>query len=89
MRRNEQFLLREAAGMTLIVPVGEAVERFPGMLTVNDSGAFLWEKLADEQTEASLTQALTEEYEVDEATARADTAAFLESLRAVGALCGA
>lgn len=88
MRRDEQFLLREAAGMLLIVPVGEAMERFQGMLTVNETGAFLWGRLAEEQTAASLAQALTEEYEVDDARARADTEAFLKSLRSVGALCG-
>lgn len=89
MRRNEQFILRTAAGMTLIIPVGEAVERFPGMLTVNESGAFLWERLSEEQTAASLTQALTEEYAVDAEKARTDTDAFLERLRSAGALLGA
>ena len=34
MRRNENFILRQVADMTVIVPVGAAPEQFPGMISV-------------------------------------------------------
>ena len=59
MHRSEEFLLRQAAGLTVIVPVGPAAVRFPGMISVNATGEFLWNALAAEQTLDSLVDALT------------------------------
>ena len=45
MKRSEDFLLRDVAGTLVIVPVGEAVSAFPGMITLNATAAYLWELL--------------------------------------------
>lgn len=50
MRRNENFILRRVADMSVIVPLGAAAEAFPGMISVNETGAFLWDLLEQEQT---------------------------------------
>lgn len=86
IRRNPDFLLRDVAGTLVIVPVGTAVSGFPGMITVNSTGAYLWELLEQEQTEESLICALTQRYEVDEKTAGTDVEAFLQKLKPTGAL---
>ena len=86
MRRNEQFILREAADMSIILPVGEASNRFPGMISVNETGAFLWQQLEAEHTPETLAAALTGAYEVDLPRALKDVQAFLEQLKGTGAL---
>lgn len=86
MRRNPDFLLREVAGTMVIVPVGDAAVEFPGMMTVNTSGAYIWKLLEDEQTIASLVDAVTREYDVSRETAQADAEAFVEKLRKTGAI---
>ena len=86
MRRNPDFLLRQVAGRQVIVPVGKAVSNFPGMITVNQTGAFLWECLETEQTLQTLVQAITETYEVSQEQAAQDAQAFLAKLRPTGAL---
>ena len=86
MKRNPNFLLRDVAGTKVIVPVGEAVAGFPGMMTVNDCGAYIWELLENEQTVASITDALTQEYDVSRETALVDTEAFVAKLRNTGAI---
>ena len=86
IKRNPDFLLRDVAGTLVIVPVGTAVSAFPGMITVNSTGAYLWELLEQEQTEQSLVKALTDKYEVDAQNAGADVAAFLKKLKPTGAL---
>lgn len=88
IKRNPDFLLRDVAGTLVIVPVGAAVSAFPGMITVNSTGAYLWELLEQAQTEQSLVKALTDKYEVNEQTAGADVAAFLNKLKPTGALIG-
>lgn len=86
MRQNPDFILRTVADSLVLVPVGEATTRFPGMLRMNESSAFLWEQLVQEQTEETLTQALLEKYEVDTETAREDVRRLLKTLTAVGAV---
>ena len=86
MKRNENFLLRDVAGSLVIVPVGEAVSAFPGMITLNATAAYLWELLETEQTVDSLVAGLMERYEVEETLARKDVIAFVERLNPTGAL---
>lgn len=86
MKRSENFLLRDVAGTLVIVPVGAAVSAFPGMITLNDTAAYLWELLEQEQTVASLAAGLMDRYEVDEEKATADVEAFLEKLKPTGAI---
>ncbi len=86
MKRCADFLLRDVAGSMVIVPVGAAVSAFPGMVTLNATGAYIWELLETEQTETSLAEALVARYEVDEATALADVRAFIGKLKPIGAI---
>jgi hypothetical protein len=86
MKRNPDFLMREVAGSLVLVPVGEAARKFPGMVTMNATSAFLWEQLAGEQTQESLVQALQAEYDVDEALAAVDVKRFLDKLTEIGAI---
>ena len=86
MKRSTDFLLRDVAGTLVVVPVGAAVSAFPGMITLNATGAYLWELLESEQTVQTLTDALVARYEVDSEKARADVEAFLTKLKPTGAL---
>lgn len=86
MKQNPDFLLRDVADSLVLVPVGTATNRFPGMITLNETGKLLWEALAAEQTEDSLTQLLLAQYQVEPEQARRDVQAFLQKLCAVGAV---
>lgn len=87
MKISKEFVLREIAGNYVIVPTGEAAYRFQGLITVNDTGAFLWEQLqSGEQTEEKLTEALFGEYEVGRESASKDVEEFLRILQGHGIL---
>lgn len=86
MRRNPDFLLRRVADSVVVVPVGAATAAFPGMITLNDTGAYLWELLEQEQTVETLTAAMTERYDVEQALARKDVEAFVARLIPTGAI---
>lgn len=81
MKIDKQFILRRIAGDYVIIPTGKTTLDFNGLITVNEQGAFLWERLRQEVTQQELVQALLAEYEVDEATAAADVEEFLAILR--------
>lgn len=86
MKRNDNFLLRDVAGTLVVVPVGAAVAAFPGMITLNPTGAYIWELLETEQTVQSLVDALVARYEVDEEKARTDVEGFIAKLEPTGAI---
>ena len=86
MKRSADFLLRDVAGSQVIVPVGAAVTAFPGMVTLNTTGAYIWGLLETDQTVASLTEALVAHYEVDQAKALEDVEAFVGKLKVIGAI---
>ena len=72
--------------MRVAVPVCAKTD-FDGMITLNETAAFLWQKLTEGTTKEALTDALTAEYDVEEATAAADVDALLTKLNAAGLLC--
>ena len=79
MKMKEGFLLREVAGQTVVLPIGADMD-LNLMITLNETGAFLWEKLQEEIDEAGLVAALLAEYDVDEATAKQAVANFVAKL---------
>lgn len=81
MKIEKEYILREIAGDYIIVPVGAAALEFNGMITVNETGAFLWEKLREGTTKEELLHAMLEEYEVSEKEAEADIQEFLQMLQ--------
>ena len=86
MRQNPDFILRTVADSLVLVPVGEATEHFPGMARMNESSAFLWKLLTQEQTAESLTRALLEKYQVTEKTAQEYVRKFLKNLTTISAV---
>ena len=85
MKIKEGFLLREVAGQTVVLPTGDDLD-LNMMITLNDTGAFLWQKLQEDTDQAGLVSALLKEYDVDAETAGKAVAAFVEKLEANGFL---
>lgn len=80
MKLKEGFILRTVAGETVVLPAG-GVTNFDMMITLNDTGKFLWELLEKETTEEALVQAITAEYDVSEERAAKSVAAFIVRLK--------
>ena len=81
MKIKDGYLLRTVAGSNIVVPIGEGAIDFSGVITLNEVGAFLWRVLEDGADKAALLKKLTDEYEVDDATASADIDAFVARLQ--------
>lgn len=74
------FMLREVSGSYVVVPVGEASKSFKGLITLNESGAFLWNQLLKGMTKEELIKTLLNEYEVSEEIAERDCSSFIKKL---------
>ncbi len=80
MKIKEGFILREVAGQIVVLPTGDQLD-LNMMITLNDTGRFLWEHLQQETTKEELVAALLAEYEVDEELAAKSVDAFVQKLR--------
>ncbi len=80
MKIKDGFILKSIAGTNIVVPTGSNTVSFGSVITLNESGVFLWERLSNDVTEEDLVTALLSEYSVDKATAKRDVKEFIEKL---------
>ncbi len=80
MKLKEGFILREVAGQTVVLPLGDDLD--PNMMiTLNEVGKFIWLLLENETDEAAIVSAILKEYDVDRQTAEAAVSDFVKKLK--------
>lgn len=84
MKIKDGFVLRKMPGMNLVMPTGKNVKAFNGSLMLNDTGAFIFEKLQKGSTPEETSNALTQEYDVSLDTASTDVQNTINSLIEAG-----
>ena len=86
MKISENFILKKIMDDYIVVPVGSELVDFNALITLNETGAFLWESMQSETTEDELASKLCAEYDVDRDTANADVSEFISKLITAGVL---
>ncbi|MBQ3226277.1 MAG: PqqD family protein [Clostridia bacterium] len=81
MKIKDGFILKEMAGSWVVVPLGEKLVNFEMMMTLNETGAFLWEQLKEDKPEEELVAALLAEYNVEKEVAANDVSEFVQKLK--------
>lgn len=73
MKKKSGFVLRQVCGENVIVAEGKENIDFSSIIAMNESSAYLWNKIGEDTfTSETMATMLTEEYEIDNATALAD-----------------
>lgn len=85
MKLKDGFILRDVAGQTVVLPSGDDLD-LNMMITLNDTGKFLWQRLEQGAEFDALVAVLLAEYDVDEATAKRGVEGFVAKLNANGFL---
>lgn len=80
MKIRDGFVLKTVGDNHIVVPVGAQTVDFRSMITLNETGAFLWERLTAGCDAAQLLEALLAVYDVDAAVAEQDVTAFVQKL---------
>jgi len=86
MKIVQGFIVRKIVDQSIVVPVGFKNVGFHTMISLNNSGAFLWQQLQTEKTEDDLLSAILEEYDIDETIALEDVRVFITKLKKAEAL---
>jgi len=86
MKRKDSFALQCIGGQDILVPLGAAVIDLNCIITLNATGRRIWELLAEDCSVDELTEAVTEELDVDREQARNAIQAFLDDIGRIGVL---
>lgn len=86
MKRKADFMMQNVGGENLLVPLGAQVMDMNGLVTLNDTGACVWDLLAQDRMADELATAVAERFDVNTATARADVQTFLDEIAGMGLL---
>lgn len=84
MKIKDGLMLYEVAGSYVVVPAGDEALDFNGMVTLNETGAFLWKQLEQECDQTQLVDALLDEYEVTLEQAQNSVERFVAEIRENG-----
>ena len=84
MKRKNDFILQNVAGEYLLVPIGQRVVDLNGIITLNATGRYIWELLAEHRSVEELVAAIVEHFDVDFERAQADAKIFLDEISRMG-----
>lgn len=86
MRIKDGFIKSNLGEECVVVPVGAQTVDFRGLITLNETGEFIWEILSEDKSLDDIVTAFTAEYDIDAETARKDAQDFVKILEEKGFL---
>lgn len=82
MKIKNGFELRDICGEHIIIALGDENIDFTRIITLNESAADVWNAVVGREfTVADMAKVLLDNYEVDEATAKADSETLAQQWR--------
>ena len=81
MKIRNGYILRQVMDIYVVMGIGSEAYVPNQIMSVNETGAFLWGLLEKGAEKQELVDSLTKEYDVDAETAEKDVEAFLGRLR--------
>lgn len=70
-------MLREIMDEWVVIPMGERLLEFDGIIELNESAAFLWKLLEKNRDSDELVNALIEKYKIDRSHSEKEVKQFL------------
>lgn len=86
MKIKHSYILKKVMGKYMIVSLEESASQTLNMQTINDTGAFIWNLVADGATEEEICEKMITEYDIDKETAAKDISKFIDALEKAGIL---
>ncbi len=80
MKIKTGFVLHSVGNEHVVVAVEERTHSFHGMIRLNSTGAFLWQKMQEETTENDLVRAIISEYNINDDIALEAVKSFVKQL---------
>lgn len=84
MKICEGFVKRELMGETVLVPTGKAGEKVKGMIRLNSTGAYIWDKVEAGMEIPEIADKLCDDYEVEREKALKDVQKIVDEMKKAG-----
>ncbi len=81
MKIRSGYILRQVMDVYVVLGIGSEAYTPNQIMSVNETGAFLWGLLEKGAEKQELVDSLIKEYEIDKQTAEEDMETFLTQLR--------
>ena len=81
MKVKSGFVVREIAGQSVVIALGDAGKIFNGLIKLNETGRMIWDMLTFGAEREQIVDSLAEAYDVDREVLERDCDAFLQTLR--------
>jgi methyltransferase-like protein len=82
--RKEGFVVRTFGSEAVLVPVASRIVELNALLALNETALHIWNQLDGSKSLADIAKSLTQEFDVDEETARRDTEELVAELVRIG-----
>jgi hypothetical protein len=87
--KGKDFLTRNIAGETLIIPLRGRVGDLDALFTLNEVGVRVWGLIDGKANVGQIAQAISEEYDVSEEAATSDVSELLTTMADAGLIAAA
>lgn len=84
MRRKNNYVIKNIGNENILVPIGKEVLNLNGILVLNDTARFIWDRLEKENSAEELIKSVINEYDIDIKTAEKEVEIFIEELKSRG-----
>jgi len=85
-KRNPDYIFRKIVDEIVLIPIHQDVANMDSIFTLNEVGAYIWEKLEKPRTQDSLQTLILDEYDADPQVLITDLGNFLGQLKEFGAI---
>lgn len=82
-KKKPQFAIRNVGNEKVLVPIKDNIANMTEIYTLNEVGSFIWDQIDGKNSEEDVVKAITEEFEIDELTAKNDLSEFLNKIGAL------
>jgi hypothetical protein len=81
MKIKDGYMIRPMGDCYIVVSVEESEDEFDGLITINNSGKFIWELLQSNISYEEILQKLIDSYDAPENIIKKDLDKFLENAK--------
>ena len=81
MKFNGNFILKKIGETYYAVPLGSISKEIKGMIKLNNTAAFIWQKIEDCASRDEIIASMAEKFNTDEETAKKDFDEFITALK--------
>ena len=81
LSRSPSVVTRKTGNEYVLVPVANNIADMNSVYTLNETGAFIWEQIDGKRNIENIIELVTQEYEIDKASASKDVFDFIDNMK--------